>query len=387
MSASDAHDEPDYPSRLQSLLARFSARALRGETTQILCQAACHTASDAWGGPACVWQYSAETGHYHLRAAIRWPEGEGRPSGGAGQAGLTGQASAAGEGAIPVVYPAPWLRDAGFQYAARVPVHAGLAGSGFLDAAIAEASIGGGDAAFLAQLANLLGLALERAAEREELRTALAAKDDQLREKDLMMQEVHHRVRNSLQLVHTLLTLQARRLQSTEARSQLEKAAARIITIGAVHRRLYQGTSVAEGDVGLYLRRVLDDLSELAGGTPDRRIEIAAPALMLPADKLTPLGLITAELVTNALKYGRGTIRIAVERAGNAIDVTVEDEGPGFPPEFSPGRASGLGMRIIAALGKAGRSAIRIDRTVPHGRITVRLLLERREDQPDESAA
>jgi two-component sensor histidine kinase len=74
-----------------------------------------------------------------------------------------------------------------------------------------------------------------------------------------------------------------------------------------------------------------------------------------------------------------------VEPADQAIDITVEDEGPGFPAGFSPTRTSGLGMRIVTALSKAGRSAIRVDRTVSYGRITARLLLD--EGLPAEQAA
>jgi two-component sensor histidine kinase len=85
------------------------------------------------------------------------------------------------------------------------------------------------------------------------------------------------------------------------------------------------------------------------------------------------------------MKYGKGAIRVVVEQAGRAIDITVEDEGPGFPTGFSPARTSGLGMRIVSALSKAGKSAIRVDRTVSHGRITARLLLD--DALPAEQAA
>jgi two-component sensor histidine kinase len=272
MQAGDDRSQPDLLPRFHSLLTGFSTFALRGDATgQALLEEACRTASDAWDGPACMWQYSSDTGWFHRRATARWPEeGErdrGRQPEAEAAAGLFGD-FCPGERAGPVVHPAPWLGQQQFQHIARIPVRDQQAGFGYMDVGIPDASIGAGDAAFLEQLANLLGLALARVAERAQLRSALAAKDDQLREKDLMMQEVHHRVRNSLQLVHTLLTLQARSLRSAEAKHQLEEAAARIITIGSVHRRLYQGASVTETDMGGYLRRLLDDLVTSRGMRP-----------------------------------------------------------------------------------------------------------------------
>ncbi len=380
MSVGEERGAPD-PLHRQDLLFQFSVFALDGETTSHgLLEKACRTASAAWGGPASAWQWSPATGRLQLRAAVCWPE----PVEDEADAALAREAYEPGRLAVR---PAPALGQLGFQHAARLFFHEARGGGyGFLDVGIPSAALAPGDAAFMEKLGSLLGLALERVSEREQLRTALAARDEQLCEKDLMMQEVHHRVRNSLQLVHTLLTLQARTLRSTEAKHQLEEAAARIIAIGTMHGRLYQGGSVVEGDVGGYLRRVLDDLQDFANDEQDRRIEITTPSLVLPAEKLTPLGLMTAELVTNALKYGRGAIRVAVKLVDGAVEVTVEDEGPGFPADFSPARTSGLGMRIVSALSRAGKSAIRVDRTVPHGRVTVRLLLEENSQAADKRA-
>lgn len=378
MSASDERGPPALLHR-QYLLAQFGAFALRGEVAQALLEEACRTAGAAWGGPAAVWQYVPATGQFHLGAAIRWPaDDKDAPQARSDLAGILENGPLAGnEGARrATVHPAPWLREQGLQHAVGAVVRGGQTAFGFLEVGVPDSLIAVDDATFLESLASLLGLALERATERDQLREALAARDDQLREKDLTVQEVHHRIRNSLQLVHTLLTLQVRSLRSPEARHQLEAAATRIMTIGTVHQRLYQGAPVAESGIADYLHRLLDDLSTFTDHDVDRSIEIIAPAMTLPTDKITPLGLITVELVTNALKYGKGTIRVTVKPRDDAIDIAVEDEGPGFPQDFSPLRTSGLGMRIVSALSKAGRDAIRVDRSVPHARIVARLLLE-----------
>ena len=202
------------------------------------------------------------------------------------------------------------------------------------------------------------------------------AKDELLRDKDLLMQEVHHRVKNSLQLVRTLLQLQGRSA-SAETRAQLDEAAGRIMTIGTVHQRLYEGGSVAETDAAAYLGALIGDtrtmLADTAGG---REIALRAEPIMLPADQVTPLGLIVSELMTNALKYGQGNVLVGLRRVPAGLEVSVEDGGAGFPESFDPRRKTGLGMRLIAALAKGdGVEAIRVDRDVPHSRVVVTITL------------
>lgn len=202
------------------------------------------------------------------------------------------------------------------------------------------------------------------------------AKDALLRDKDLLLQEVHHRVKNSLQLVRTLLQLQGRSA-SEETRAQLDEAAGRIMTIGAVHQRLYEGGSVVETDAAAYLESLMGDmramLADAAGG---RKIVLQAEPVTLTADQVTPLGLIVSELVTNALKYGEGRVLVGLRRVPAGLEVSVEDEGGGFPDGFDPGRKSGLGMRLVAALAKGeGTKAIQVDRGVPHSRIVVVITL------------
>ena len=217
------------------------------------------------------------------------------------------------------------------------------------------------DTAFLQSLANVLAAGLARV-EAEEARELM------LQDKDLLMREVHHRVTNSLQLVRTILALQSRGV-SDETRAQLDSAASRIMSIAAVHRRLYEGASVAEGSVSLFLAALLDDLKDIADG---RGIELDAEPIMLSADGLTPVGLIVSELVTNALKYGAGTIKVNVRPVERGIEVVVEDEGAGLAVDIAAPGKRGLGMRLIASLAKGDPArAITIDRSVSHTRVVV----------------
>jgi two-component sensor histidine kinase len=203
----------------------------------------------------------------------------------------------------------------------------------------------------------------------------VAAKEAQLQQKDLLMQEVHHRVRNSLQLVQTLLQLQSRNLRDPMARRTLEDAAQRVLTIAAVHKQLYVGRSVNEADLLPYLTGLLDDLhASLAGDGAGRSIGLVAEPAVLSAEHLTSVGLVVAELVTNALKYGRGPVTVTLSVSAASARIVVEDEGDGFPASFDPASGQGLGMRLVATLAQ-GPEAVRVDRDVTHGRIMVDLPL------------
>jgi two-component sensor histidine kinase len=237
------------------------------------------------------------------------------------------------------------------------------------------------DGAFLQALANTLAVALEmqkRSEAREKMLQDMSAllevNHRLLQDKDLLMQEVHHRVRNSLQLVRTILTMQARTMSSDEARAQIEKASGRIMAIAAVHQRLYDGGAINAADAGDYLRGLLKDMRDLVPeATDDRQLHIDIEPFTLPADDLTALGLITGELVTNALKHGRGRIGVTVRRRADGLDIAVADEGDGFPPDFEPGARTGLGMRVVAALSKLPRGeSVHVDRSVTFGRLVVK---------------
>jgi two-component sensor histidine kinase len=222
------------------------------------------------------------------------------------------------------------------------------------------------DLAFMQSLGNVLSAAVDRNA-RQTAQEAL------LREKDLLMQEVHHRVKNSLQLVQTMLQLQARGIPDGEERDRLQDAASRIMTIAAVHRRLHQEGGIDGTDAANYLRGLIEDIG--ASLTPDaalRPIEVDVEPFIISADRITPLGLIATELVTNALKYGKGRVLVRVTGSESGLTISVEDEGEGFPDDFDPALSKSLGMRLVTALARTS-DAIEIDRSVPFGRVTARV--------------
>ncbi len=219
------------------------------------------------------------------------------------------------------------------------------------------------DVVFMEALAGVLGLAVDREADRAQ-REAL------LRDKDLLMAEVHHRVRNSLFLVQGLLRQQIRAATRPEVREELDQAIRRVSSIAAVHRQLYSGSSLGRISAGDYVGSLLRDMG---ASSPDRTIRLHAPPdLAWTADRATTCGLVVTELVINALKYGRGTVTVRVEAGADGADrIAVEDEGPGPPPGFDTATSGGLGMRLVRALLRGG--GFRLDRSAGHARFVARL--------------
>ena len=224
------------------------------------------------------------------------------------------------------------------------------------------------DLAFLQALANVVFAALQR-------RRDADAQTRLLREKDALMQEVHHRTKNSLQIVHTMLQLQARAVPAGDERDRLNDAASRIMTVAAVHRQLHEEGAVEQVDLASYLRGLVSDLwRSLAPADGSRSITVEVEPMLLAPQQATPIGLITVELITNALKYGRGATAVTVAQAGTLVTVTATDEGTGFPAGFAPAASRSLGMRLIVALARVP-DAISFTRTDASNSVSVQISL------------
>ena len=215
-------------------------------------------------------------------------------------------------------------------------------------------AFGEADTAFLRTLAGLLSSTIAR---HDRAQAAAAAKD-------LLMLEIHHRIKNSLQLVQNLLSLQARASDDEQAASDLQQSAARVHTIAAIHDRLYQTGAALTVEVGAYLKDLAEELAAAMASTLDgRTITVVADDAIWPAADVTTLGLVLNELVTNALKYGAGEVRIGfAQPPGSNGVLTVCDQGDSLPMDFVPEHGAGLGMRLIKGLLKGDGAGLRIDR-------------------------
>jgi two-component sensor histidine kinase len=200
-----------------------------------------------------------------------------------------------------------------------------------------------------------------------ELRLAVRRQAEALAEKDLLMQEVHHRVKNSLTMVRSFLLLQARGAKNQFVGRQLQESAARINTFSAMHEHLYRVGADSQVEISAYLKSLIDDHDAAsASSLSGRTITFVADDTLWPSAEAATVGLIVIELVTNAIKYGAGTVAIPFRVRGNEAILTVEDEGKDFP-SAGASQSQGLGMRIVTGLlQQQNRGRIEIDRSRGH---------------------
>jgi two-component sensor histidine kinase len=199
-------------------------------------------------------------------------------------------------------------------------------------------------------------LLLRQALARDDER--LRQQDDVIRQQDLLSKESDHRLLNGLQMIASLLFLQSRAAADPDARSQLVVAANRVGAMGQVHRRLHCSDGATIVPFRQYLEDFCRDFSTMLswGERTDRAIVVEGIEVDLPAATGIPLGFIVNELVTNAVKYGKGRITVRLqENPGRGFALSVSNGGPSLPEGFDPAARAGLGLKLIRSLlGKIG---------------------------------
>lgn len=196
----------------------------------------------------------------------------------------------------------------------------------------------------------------------EQLRIedAKAKVQDELRcsvaEKETLLQEVHHRVKNNLQVVASLLSIQSRLLSDPAAQQMFLTTRHRVQAIALLHEGLYRSQDLASIPVTFYLRGLTQELVR-AHARPGCEIDVVCSGDELCVDMNTavPLGLIANELVTNSLKHafvGRaaGSVQITVERRDQFLELRVSDDGPGLPDVFHTNGVESLGLNLVTNL-------------------------------------
>ena len=175
-----------------------------------------------------------------------------------------------------------------------------------------------------------------------------------LREKEVLLKEIHHRIKNNLQIVSSMLSLQASQSDDAAVRSMFEASQNRVRSIALMHEILYQVKDLAHVDFAGYIRALMDGLFQslsIADGRITWRLE--ADRTRLSLDQAIPCGLLVNELVTNALKHAfpdgaAGTLTIRLGRCeGDLVELEVSDDGVGLPDSVDPRHSATLGLDLV----------------------------------------
>ncbi len=189
-----------------------------------------------------------------------------------------------------------------------------------------------------------------------------------LREKEALLQEVHHRVKNNLQVISSLINLQADALDQPALRAVLADVRDRVRTMALVHEKLYQSESTARLDFAEYLGGLLDYLWRAHGAVAGRvRLTLATEPVILPADLAVPCGLILNELASNALKHafpgqaqGEVTVGLSCDAAAGQVLLRVSDNGRGLSPGADWRQSRSLGLKLVQILARQIRGSIEV---------------------------
>ena len=216
----------------------------------------------------------------------------------------------------------------------------------------------------------MAGVRLER--ERDAAESALSEANVQLEavvaRQAALLREVNHRVANSLQLIASLVHLQAGALEDEVARAALRDTQVRIAAVMQVHRRLYTSDDVQNVNMEEYLGGLIGELQQslAAAAGAEHPIRLWAQPILLNPDKAVSLGVVVAELVTNAFKYAypegeQGEVRVNFQaEPANHLQLVVEDDGRGLGAGVNA-RGTGLGQRVIAAMARSLHSQLEYD--------------------------
>ena len=192
-------------------------------------------------------------------------------------------------------------------------------------------------------------------------------------EKEVLLQEIHHRVKNNLQLVSGLLGWQASTMPEPALVAALDASRARIQSMAMVHEFLYQADNLAEVRMDQYLGELLDSLRS-ALATSEQTIELTtdlAPVIMSPKEAST-LGLLVNEMVTNAYKHAfrglaRGHLNVSFVGSPTGFRLTIVDDGAGMPAEDAPAKAHSLGLQLVRTLTKQLKASLSVTHSFPTG--------------------
>jgi len=174
-----------------------------------------------------------------------------------------------------------------------------------------------------------------------------------LKEKDILLKEIHHRVKNNLQFISSLLALQSDHVQDSKALDALQEGQDRVQSMALIHQNLYQDDNLTGVDVQDYFVKLIQNLFDSYNIHPERiKLDLNIQALDLDVDSVIPIGLIVNELVSNSLKYAfpekrQGQITVSLSEQENELVLTVEDDGIGMDENIMNNLGASFGYKLI----------------------------------------
>jgi PAS domain S-box-containing protein len=188
-----------------------------------------------------------------------------------------------------------------------------------------------------------------------------------LAEKELILKEVHHRIKNNMNTMRSLLSLQARRTGDAATSAALDDAAKRLVSMEVLYDKLYRSAGFSDLSVALYLPALVDAVLSNFPGHETVCVEKQFDDFILDAKRMQPLGIIVNELLTNVMNYafkGRsdGRLLVSATLASGLATFVVQDNGNGIPDSVDLGKSTGFGLMLVRALTQQLDGSIRIER-------------------------
>ena len=204
-----------------------------------------------------------------------------------------------------------------------------------------------------------------------ELKRAENEIKESLKEKEILLKEIHHRVKNNLQIISSLLDLQANYVDDMEAINVLQESQNRVKSMAIIHETLYQSTDLASINFSNYIQNLVQDLFYSYGVKSNIRPIIDVEQIFLNIETAIPCGLIISELVSNSLKYAfssnmMGEIFISLCSLSEEFELIIRDNGIGLPENLDfENIQTSLGLRLVNMLVKQLEGSIKLERA--HG--------------------
>lgn len=217
----------------------------------------------------------------------------------------------------------------------------------------------------------MFATAIKRDKERAEAEVRMARDEFKAlaEERALLLREVNHRVSNSLQLIASLLHFQGDMSGDADVKAALKEANGRVLAVARVHRSLYTSFDVRWVSLADYLSSLIRDLQNVSGGGHQGAISFACDPIQTGPDAAVAIGIVTTELVLNALKHAYpkegGQVRVSLRAHASEVELAVEDDGVGYFDRGDDKGRRGLGQRIIAGMADKLDGCLRYDKLNP----------------------